>query len=58
MATNDSLPKVSDILGIGIQRMADFWWVVVDGKPSYPCDTKKEAIEIANYLCGVDYEVR
>jgi len=39
-----------DILGIGVTRGADFWWVVVDGKPSYKCDTKDEALEIVAIL--------
>lgn len=44
------MKQVSDILGIGIVKGADFWWVVVEGKPSYPCETKAEALEIVAEL--------
>lgn len=43
--TNDT-----DILGIGIVKGADFWWVVVEGKPSYPCESMTEALEIVAEL--------
>lgn len=38
--------------GIKVEKKADFWWVDVDGKPAYPCATRREAIEIANVLLG------
>ena len=40
------MKRVTDILGVGVERMADFWWVVVDGKPTYPCESMAEALEI------------
>ncbi len=35
---------------IEIVKGPDFWWVVVDGKPSFACATQAEAIEIAALL--------
>ena len=45
-----AMKQVTDILGIGVERKADFWWVVVEGKPSYPCKTRDEALEIVAEL--------
>ena len=42
--------QIEDILGVGVIRRADFWWVVVDGKPCYPCSTKEEAIELVGII--------
>jgi hypothetical protein len=42
--------RVTDTMGIGVIRTADFWWVVEDGKPSFPCTTREEAREIAALL--------
>lgn len=44
--------KLPMVERVAIERMADFWWVVEDGKPSYPCTTYDEARQIASVLIG------